>query len=266
MSFYITVVKFMLKNPAIPALLLLVAGGSCREETPRRGVSPAARPVDMPLRDSVPAPVDIAYLLGKFDPAARKDFVTVGKPYSDKSGMMLRKETFEAFKKMFEAAEKEGIALRIVSATRNFDRQREIWEGKWDRFAKNTPAAKERALKILEYSAMPGASRHHWGTDIDLNDLNNASFEKNGRFEKAYAWLAAHAREYGFCQPYTAGRPSGYKEEKWHWSYLPLSRLFLEQYKNNVADDRIKGFKGDETAAEIGILKNFVLGINPDCR
>ena len=264
--FQTTVVKDMLKNTAIAALLCLAISGSCGQESPHPEISPAAQPVNMPVRDSVPAPADISYLLGKFDPAARKDFVAVGKPYSDKSGMMLRKETFEAFKKMFEAAEKEGIVLRIISATRNFDRQKEIWEGKWGRFAKNPPAAKERALKILEYSAMPGASRHHWGTDIDLNDLNNASFEKNGRFEKAYAWLAAHAREYGFCQPYTAGRPSGYKEEKWHWSYLPLSRLFLEQYKNNVADDRIKGFKGDETAAEIGILKNFVLGINPDCR
>ncbi len=258
--------KYMLKNSIIPALLLFVTCGSCGQDSSGKSVSPEVIPVRLSARDSIPVQVDVPYLLGKFDPASHPDFVSVGKPYSDKPGMVLRKETLEAFKKMFEAAEKDGITLKIISATRNFDKQKEIWEGKWERFAKDAPASKDRALKILEYSAMPGASRHHWGTDIDLNDLNNPSFEKNGRFEKAYAWLAAHAHEYGFCQPYTAGRTNGYKEEKWHWSYLPLSKGFLEQYKNSITDNTIKGFKGDDTAAAIGILKNYVLGINPDCR
>jgi D-alanyl-D-alanine carboxypeptidase len=216
--------------------------------------------------DSVPGKADINYLLGKFDPATRSDFVSVGKPYTDKPGMLLRKEAFEAFKKMFEAAEKDGIGLRIISSTRNFEKQKAIWEGKWSRFEKEAPGAKTRALKILEYSAMPGSSRHHWGTDIDLNDLNNPAFEKKGKFEKAYAWLDAHAHEYGFCQPYTAGRTSGYHEEKWHWSYTPLSRVFLEQYNDNIKDSDIEGFKGAATASEIGIVKNYVLGINERCK
>jgi LAS superfamily LD-carboxypeptidase LdcB len=156
--------------------------------------------------------------------------------------------------------------LKIISGTRNFERQKEIWEGKWARFAKDAPAPKDRALKILEYSSMPGSSRHHWGTDIDLNDLNNSSFEKGGKHEKVYQWLAEHAHEYGFCQPYTAGRPSGYREEKWHWSYTPLSKILLEQYKNNLSDADIKGFKGAETATEIGIVKNYVSGINSACK
>ncbi len=211
------------------------------------------------------APIDTDYLLGKFDPASHPDFVTVGKPYSDKTGMLLRKETFAAFVKMFEAAEKEGVVLKIISGTRNFERQKEIWEGKWARFAKDAPVAKDRALKILEYSSMPGSSRHHWGTDVDLNDLNNPAFEKGGKYEKAYAWLSVHAHEYGFCQPYTAGRPSGYHEEKWHWSYTPLSKSMLEQYKNTISEADIKGFKGAETATEIGIVKNYVLGISQTC-
>lgn len=256
---------YALKSPFFSFLLVLVLGGGCSHEPPSSRAFASTEPALKSAQDSVPAAVDINYLLGKFDPATRKDFVAIGKPYSDKPGMMLRKEAFESFKKMFEAAEKDGITLKIISSERNFDKQKDIWEGKWARFAKDAPAAKDRALKILEYSAMPGASRHHWGTDVDLNDLNNPSFEKNGRFEKAFAWLAAHAHEYGFCQPYTAGRTAGYREEKWHWSYTPLSKIFLEQYKNHISDARIKGFKGDQTAAEIGILKNYVLGINPDC-
>lgn len=245
-------------------LLLAIPGWGCQNDAPApQNVWAAIAPVS----DSIPAAnVDTDYLLGKFDPARHPDFVVVVKPYSEKSGMLLRKEAFEAFKKMYEAAEKEGVVLKIISATRNFGRQKEIWENKWTRFAKDAPAAKDRALKILEYSSMPGSSRHHWGTDVDLNDLNNPSFENGGKYEKVYQWLAAHAHEYGFCQPYTAGRLAGYREEKWHWSYTPLSKTLLEQYKNNLTEADIKGFKGAETAAEIGIVKNYVLGINPACQ
>ncbi|MDO8366454.1 MAG: M15 family metallopeptidase [Saprospiraceae bacterium] len=217
--------------------------------------------------DSLPAAALVSkeYLLGKFNPAGHPDFVSVGKPYADKPGMMLRKEALEDFKKMWESARKAGISLKIISSTRNFDQQKNIWEGKWSRFEKETPEPKNRALKILEYSSMPGSSRHHWGTDIDLNDLNNPSFEKGGKHEKVYTWLVAHAQEFGFCQPYTAGRPHGYHEEKWHWSYTPLSKPFLAQYKNSVQDADIQGFLGSNLAREIGAVKHYVLGINQNC-
>jgi len=217
--------------------------------------------------DSIPASALVSkdYLLGKFNPAQHADFVSVGAPYSDKPGMMLRKEAFEAFKKMWDSAKSAGVSLKIISATRNFEQQKAIWEGKWDRFAMDAPKPKDRALKILEYSSMPGSSRHHWGTDMDLNDLNNASFEPGGKYEKMYQWLANHAHEFGFCQPYTAGRPHGYHEEKWHWTYTPLSKPFLAQYKKSIQNGDIKGFLGSNLAEEIGAIKNYVLGINQNC-
>ena len=208
----------------------------------------------------------VDYLLGKFDPAVHPDFVKVGKPYTDRPGMMLRKESFEAFKKMWEAAQKENISLKIISSTRNFGQQKNIWEGKWERFAKSAPLPKDRALKILEFSSMPGSSRHHWGSDIDLNDLNNAAFETGGKYRKVYDWLNEHAHEYGFCQPYTAGRTQGYHEEKWHWSYSPLSKPFLEEYRKTITEKDITGFKGAELAAEIGIVQYYVAGINENCK
>lgn len=205
------------------------------------------------------------YLLGKFDPATHPDFVVVGKPYTDKPGMMLRKEAFEAFQKMWENAQKDGIMLRIISSTRTFEQQKNIWEGKWTRFAKDAPAPLDRARKILEYSSMPGSSRHHWGTDIDLNDLNNPSFESGGTHEKVYQWLSAHAHEYGFCQPYTPGRPSGYREEKWHWSYTPLSKAFLAQYRQSITNADIQGFQGAQLAPEVKAVEDYVLGIGVLC-
>lgn len=246
------------------SLLVVIACGS--------GASPSsadqlAPPPVQYTTDSVPVPslVSQDYLLGKFDPTKHADFVRVGTPYTDKSGMMLRKEAFEAFKRMWESAKKAGVSLKIISSTRNFAQQKTIWEEKWSRFASQAPAPKDRALKILEYSSMPGSSRHHWGTDMDLNDLNNPSFEPGGKYEKVYEWLLAHAHEFGFYQPYTAGRPFGYHEEKWHWSYTPLSKPFLAQYKKRITNADIQGFLGANLATEIGAVEHYVLGINTAC-
>lgn len=247
-------------------LLLAIIGLSCQSEAPdARSAAVVSVPVSQPASPEV-APVDTDYLLGKFDQAKHPDFVPVGAPYTDKPAMMLRTAAFQAFENMWKAAKKDGVVLKIISSTRNFDQQKRIWEGKWARFEKDTPKPKDRALKILEYSSMPGSSRHHWGTDIDLNDLNNPTFEKGGQYEKVYAWLIAHAHEYGFCQPYTAGRSSGYHEEKWHWSYTPISRENLEVYRKNLSEANITGFKGAETAEEIGIVQHYVLGINEACK
>ncbi len=87
----------------------------------------AAPPAGIPASQKTLAPagpIDNNYLLGKFDPATRTDFVVMGKPYADRSGMMLRKEAAEAFKKMWEAARKEKISLKIISSTRTFAQQK----------------------------------------------------------------------------------------------------------------------------------------------
>lgn len=220
--------------------------------------------------------IDLDYIMGKFDPSQHKDFISIEAKYADRSDRILHKETYAAFLKMHAAAKQDGIDLKIISATRNFANQKRIWESKWtgarlveegENLAKTTPNPKERALKILKWSSMPGSSRHHWGSDIDLNDLVNSYFE-SGEGLKVYTWLLEHASTYGFCQPYTAKdaqRPNGYNEEKWHWSYLPIAKKLTDQAAKHLRNDMIKGFKGAETATEINILDNFILGINQDC-
>ncbi|MFN4079554.1 MAG: M15 family metallopeptidase [Saprospiraceae bacterium] len=208
----------------------------------------------------------MSYLLGQFDPATHPDFVSVGKPYSDRPGMRMRKEAFEAFKKMYEAARDEGVNLKIISSTRNFAQQKAIWEGKWERLATQTPDPRARALRILEYSSMPGTSRHHWGADIDLNDLNDAAFVGKGAHRAVYEWLSRRAGEFGFCMPYSAGRATGYQEEKWHWSYMPLSSQFLSDYERQIRAEQISGFRGDSLAATLDVVNRYVSGIAPECR
>jgi LAS superfamily LD-carboxypeptidase LdcB len=175
---------------------------------------------------------------------------------------------------MYEDALKSGVTLKIISATRNFYVQKSIWEDKWtgkrlvedgQNLALTTPDPVKRALKILEYSSMPGSSRHHWGTDMDLNNLNNDYFEQ-GEGKKIYDWLTKFAGSYGFCQPYSAGRPYGYKEERWHWSYIPVARPLTDFSKKSLKNEMITGFLGSESAAGIDIVNHYILGINEECK
>ncbi len=250
------------------------------EQQTGKGIQVNSHTPKVNKRDSIPPKskvfsFSIDYLTGKFDPATHPDFVKVENKYADREGLYLRKDTYEAFKKMYASAKTDGVQLVIRSATRNFDYQKGIWEAKWSgkrkvedkNLATSIKDPTERALKILEYSSMPGTSRHHWGTDMDLNAFANSFFEK-GEGLKIYEWLSQHASEYGFCQPYSpkgTERPYGYNEEKWHWSYLPIAKQLTDQAKAQLKNEMISGFRGAETVTSINVVEKYVLGINQEC-
>lgn len=229
--------------------------------------------VDSPIvRDTFPK----STLLGNIDPSKDADFSLIESKHTSKSGIYMRREAYEAFVRMYDAAMKDGVQLKIVSATRPFNAQKGIWENKWTgktivggkNLSVSVPDPVERAKAILRYSSMPGTSRHHWGTDIDLNNLENSYFE-TGTGKKIYDWLTAHAAEYGFCQPYSLmgpDRPRGYQEERWHWSYMPISSKYLEAYRAQIKIGDIKGFLGSETAAELNVIEDYVSGIAVPCK
>ena len=126
----------------------------------------------------------------------------------------------------------------------------------------------ENAKKILLYSSMPSTSRHHWGTDIDINSLEPSYFEY-GRGKIEYDWLVKNGAKFGFCQTYSDfdknDRSSGYQEESWHWTYMPKSKKFLAEYNKTVGYEDINGFLGSELAEQLGMIENYVNGISSDC-
>jgi len=201
------------------------------------------------------------FVLGKFDYKTDTTFVKVKSIHTTKPVLYLKNEVYEAFQNMHQAAKADGIDLIIVSGTRNFYEQKGIWERKWKKYSKLKPL--ERAKKILEYSSMPSTSRHHWGTDIDLNNLNNSFFE-TGKGKDIYNWLTQHAKDFGFYQTYTDksyGR-TGYNLERWHWSYLPLASHYLEFYKQHISYEDIDDFKGATLAKELDVIQNYVNGVD----
>jgi len=139
------------------------------------------------------------FILGKFNFKKDTSFTKVKAEHSSKT-LYLNKEVYVAFIKMHNAAKKEGVTLIVISGTRNFMQQKYIWERKWEKYKSIAPL--DRAKKILEYSSMPSTSRHHWGTDMDINNLNNSYF-LSGKGKKEYEWLVNNANDYGFYQVYT---------------------------------------------------------------
>ncbi len=214
-------------------------------------------------------------LMGQFDPTKHKGFVKLVARYTDgDGGYLLRRQTANAVELMVDSAKKDGVILQVRSATRNFDRQAQIWGAKWrgERTLSNgvnlgnaSMSDSAKARMILLYSSMPGTSRHHWGTDIDFNAFENSYFEQ-GEGLAEYNWLKQNAAHFGFYQPYTskASGRTGYEEERWHWSYRPLSLKLTELYKAEVKYADIKGFDGAEIAPKVSAIEAYVLGLNEE--
>ena len=256
-------------------------GSTSQHDSVQDTIETASITDSMPVSSNkieLPPEATPSFLLGKFNPADDSLFTRMHKQHTGGSArnQYIQKRTYKAFVDMYEAAQKEGIQLVILSAARNFTYQKSIWERKWkgerlvegENLATSTPNKAERARKILRYSSMPGSSRHHWGTDIDLNKFNNEWFN-TAEGKKVYDWLTTHASTYGFCQPYTAKgeqRPQGYEEEKWHWSYMPLAIPYLNAYEEKIKVADINGFLGSETVDKVNIIDHYVMGIHRDCK
>ncbi|MGO2440622.1 MAG: M15 family metallopeptidase [Serratia proteamaculans] len=167
-----------------------------------------------------------------------------------------------AFLAMQQAALAAGFDLQPASTFRDFDRQQTIWNGKFcgqrpvlDKDSRPidiaTLSAAERCEAILRWSALPGASRHHWGSDLDVYDpsllpaeqklqLEPWEYEHGGYFYPLNQWMTAHMAEFGFYRPFTE-EGDGVAVEPWHLSYRPLAReaehlltpaLLLAAWKN----------------------------------
>ena len=204
-------------------------------------------------------------LLGQIKPASHASFSQVPQKYASKSGIYLRTEALIAFKGLHDAAIDEELKINILSGTRTFKHQKSIWEGKWEKPKYMGWGELDKAFDILTYSSMPGTSRHHWGTDIDLNAFENEYFE-SGEGLAVYEFLNRCASTFGFYQVYTSKETSnsprsGYEEEKWHWSYTPISIPMLKAYNELISTEDIQGFQGESHADSVNIIRDYVNGI-----
>lgn len=180
------------------------------------------------------------FLLGQYDETLDARFVNLSQTSlpTNKPNMWLQKEVTDKLLRAYLDFKRDhpDIPFVIVSATRNYQYQNGIWARKWQATYPKFNDHQQTAKDILRFSSMPGTSRHHWGTDIDITNLNSSYFLNDPKGKILYAWLQENMPKYGFCQPYTKGRKQGYQTEEWHWSYQPLSSKYIAQYRQLMAD------------------------------
>jgi LAS superfamily LD-carboxypeptidase LdcB len=158
--------------------------------------------------------------------------------------LTLHRAVVRPFLALRAAAAREGLDLVAASSFRDFAAQLRIWNEKWlgarvllDRAGRPLNAAvlapKRRVDAILIWSAAPGTSRHHWGTDLDVWDraavpadyrlqLVPEEYAAGGPFGRLSAWLDRHMGRHGFYRPYVRDR-GGVQPEPWHLSHAPTA-------------------------------------------
>lgn len=178
--------------------------------------------------------------------------------------ILLEKETYSAFIKMKDAAEKDGIIIKLVSGFRDFYRQQMIWNNKYRKFTNEFSLDGPTAIKeIIRFSTIPGTSRHHWGTEIDIIDKNfenekdlliSKKYEEGGIFNSLKKWMDKNSKRFGFYIVYDddSNRP-GFEYEPWHYTYKPISDLYQREFlklnlKSIISKTKVEGkeFINDE--------------------
>ncbi len=210
---------------------------------------------------------------------SRDILIGKGTPNFLGSDYKLEPNTYMAFIELQNAAESAGFNIEVVSAYRNYNRQNAIWTRKYKAFTSEGLTPIEAIKKIVEYSTIPGTSRHHWGTDIDMIDgnatrpesvLQAAHFHGKGPFCKFKEWMNTHAQSFGFYEVYS-DKPNrkGFKYEPWHFSYLPTSKPMLAQYrkldiKTMLSEEKLIGSEHFTKEFVDNYLQNNILDINPE--
>ena len=162
-------------------------------------------------------------------------------------GRRLCAEASQALVALQADARDAGFELAVASAHRNFERQQLIFNGKargkrpvhddrGEALDLEVLPPREALHAILRFSALPGGSRHHWGTDLDVYDagaippgyqlqLSPQEVAPGGMFDPMHRWLderMARDESHGFYRPYELDR-GGVAPERWHLSYAPLA-------------------------------------------
>ena len=176
----------------------------------------------------------------------------------DGSGIGLTAACREALLALGEEAAVAGFNIQVVSGFRSFERQAAIWNAKCrgERGVHDDAGAPvgmaglepvQRIHAILRFSALPGSSRHHWGTDLDIYDANAVAGDyqvqltpgevaNDGVFGPFHQWLdqrIAADESFGFYRPYDVDR-GGVAPERWHLSFAPESAANAEQMNLDI--------------------------------
>lgn len=123
----------------------------------------------------------------------------------------LQSEAYDAFLKMREASEQEGLDLRISTGYRDYDFQKKLYTG----YLKD-----DSQEEVDKLSARPGHSEHQLGVAADFSGGKNNLEKFTGTPEQL--WMEKNAHNFGFILRYPEGKEdiTGFSPESWHYRYV----------------------------------------------
>lgn len=157
------------------------------------------------------------------------DLVVIPQTYSwgDKGTQRTRKVTYDAFLKMWNAANLEGYYLMVSSSYRSYEEQKIVYDN-----------YKKRGQKYADkYAARPGASEHQTGLALDIFSKLNSN-KNTFKDTKTAEWLKENSWKYGFILRYPSDAEdiTGYSYESWHFRYVGVDAAKYI-YENNITFD-----------------------------
>ncbi|MGL4502757.1 MAG: M15 family metallopeptidase [Planktothrix sp.] len=184
------------------------------EETPASSSDEATYPVDLSIQN--PDGED-SYLGHLFYPEADPDRLMMIASYGEdiyQRFEYLDLEAAQALMKLIYSARNDGVWIVSVSAFRDVERQRLLFENQIER-----RGSIEAASKI---SAPPGYSEHHTGLAVDLADGRFPKQDITSQFENtdAFRWLQKNAQKFGFEMSFPPKNKQGVMYEPWHWRFV----------------------------------------------
>lgn len=130
----------------------------------------------------------------------------------------------DALEKMIsDARSTEDVRIITVSAYRDYEYQKDLFEKKVKKLQKekgySVKKAREEAATVVAY---PGTSEHQLGLALDLVDARHTKLDETQENTAAYQWLYRHCAEYGFIVRYPNGKTdiTGIIYEPWHFRYV----------------------------------------------
>lgn len=178
----------------------------------------------------------------------------------EESNLLVHKEMLASLKTMRDEAGAAGFSLKVASAFRGYEQQLNIWNAKAKGLRPlldsngvaldySSLSPTEIVYAILRWSALPGASRHHWGSDIDVYDsslmpegykvqLVPQESEPGGVFADFHLWLDDNLKNFRFFRPY-AHDLGGIAPERWHLSYAPIANEYQKILTYELLEETI---------------------------
>ncbi len=181
----------------------------------------------------------VFFLSENYNPPQLEDILVQYRIKPDKD-LQILKEVEPFLHNLLDAANQDGVNLRVISAFRSFETQMQL----------KSSYTVTYGTGANQFSADQGYSEHQLGTTVDFGTPEVPGAYMSFENTTAFTWLKANAHKYGFIMSYPKGN-SYYQYEPWHWRFVG------EDLADDLFDDTKSFYQLDQRDIDEYLIKIF---------